>query len=92
MGIKLAKAFKPLIKPKRFKVIKGGRGSGKSTHVAIILLLKAMEKKLRILCAREVQNSISDSVHKLLSDIINNNPEFSAYKITQNSIRYPNGI
>jgi len=91
MGIKLAKAFKPLIKPKRFKVIKGGRGSGKSTHVAIILLLKAMEKKLRILCAREVQNSISDSVHKLLSDIINNNPEFSAYKITQNSIRYPNG-
>ena len=91
MGIRLAKVFKPLIKPKRFKVMKGGRGSGKSTNVAIILLLKAMEKKQRILCAREIQDSISDSVHKLLSDIINNNSEFAGYKITQNSIKYANG-
>lgn len=29
-----------------------------------------MNKKLRILCTREVQNSIADSVHKLLSDLI----------------------
>ena len=48
----------------------GGRASGKSTSVALSLLILGMNKKLRILCTREVQNSIADSVHKLLSDLI----------------------
>jgi len=54
----------------RFKVLHGGRGSGKSTGIAIALLLFSMQRKLRILCVREFQNSISESVHKLLCDLI----------------------
>lgn len=54
----------------RHIVLYGGRASGKSTSVALSLLVLGMNKKLRILCTREVQNSIADSVHKLLSDLI----------------------
>lgn len=54
----------------RHIVYHGGRGSGKSFAVAWTLLMRAREEKNRILCAREVQNSIADSVHKLLKDLI----------------------
>lgn len=67
-------------------VFYGGRGSGKSQHVAIALILRGRQKKLRILCTRELQNTIADSVHKLLSDIINNNG-FTDYEITDKAIR-----
>ena len=54
----------------RYKVLEGGRGSGKSTSFADALILKAAHQKLRILCTREMQNSIRDSVHRLLCDRI----------------------
>lgn len=57
---------KPLFQPYRHKVLYGGRGSGKSYAVADALLIKAAQKKSRVLCAREHQNSIGDSVHSLL--------------------------
>jgi phage terminase large subunit len=61
-----------LFKPKRHKVMFGGRGAGRSWGCARALLLMGANKPLRILCARELQNSITDSVHKLLSDQIHN--------------------
>ncbi|NHW45956.1 PBSX family phage terminase large subunit [Paenarthrobacter sp. MSM-2-10-13] len=67
-------------------VFYGGRGSGKSQHVALALILRGRQKQLRILCTRELQNTIADSVHKLLSDIINNNG-FTDYEITDKIIR-----
>lgn len=54
---------------KKFVVIVGGRGSGKSESMARILLIKALIERCRILCAREYQNSIADSVHKLICDV-----------------------
>jgi phage terminase large subunit len=48
----------------------GGRASGKSYAVAQALLIRGSESRLRILCTREVQNTIKDSVHKLLKDLI----------------------
>lgn len=54
----------------RYKIFHGGRGGGKSWNIARALLVLAAKEKMRILCAREFQNSISDSVHKLLSDQI----------------------
>jgi phage terminase large subunit len=59
-----------LFHPKRYKVARGGRGSGKSWGFARALLIKGNQEKLRIGCFREVQNSIKDSVHKLLNDQI----------------------
>lgn len=67
-------------------VFYGGRGSGKSRHVGLALTLRGRQKKLRILCTRELQNTIADSVHKLLSDIINEYG-FTDYEITEKSIR-----
>jgi len=61
----------PLVKKKkRFKVIIGGRGSGKSHTVADICLMDAQTKGIKTGCFREFQNSISDSVYSLLSDEI----------------------
>lgn len=60
----------PLFQPKRYKVLHGGRGGAKSWGVARALLLMAVQKCLRVLCVREFQDSIKDSVHKLLSDQI----------------------
>src|SRR5574343_33478 len=54
-----------LFRPKRYKVMHGGRGGGKSWAVARALLLLALDKPMRVLCAREVQKSIKESVHQL---------------------------
>jgi len=66
--------FPPKLKyvfpPPRSKVARGGRGSAKSWSFARALLIQGAQKKLRILCAREVQLSIKQSVHKLLKDQI----------------------
>jgi len=55
---------------KTFKVMHGGRGGGKSHTVAQFLLLKAMEKRRRILCVREVQKSLAESSMQVLKDYI----------------------
>ena len=57
-----------LFVPYRYKIARGGRGSGKSWSFARALLIQGVVEPLRILCTREVQLSIKDSVHKLLSD------------------------
>lgn len=70
-------------------MVEGGRGSGKSHGVARYMLIKGMENKIRILCTREVQKTITDSVHKLLIDLIH---EYSLpYKSTQTNITGENG-
>jgi phage terminase large subunit len=69
--MQIPKKLLPLInKKKRFKVIIGGRGSGKSMTVGDLLLMRVQTKKEKIGCFREYQNSIDDSVHSLLSDEI----------------------
>ncbi len=59
-----------LFEPYRYKVVYGGRGKAQSWSFARALLVHAANSPLRILCTREVQKSIADSVHKLLSDQI----------------------
>lgn len=73
-------------KPARFKVAYGGRGSSKSWTFARILITKAYSQRLRILCARELQNSIQDSVHQLIVDQINLLGLGAAFQIQENKI------
>lgn len=80
-----------LFDPCRYKVLYGGRGGAKSWGVARALLVIGVKKPTRVLCAREFQNSIGQSVHKLLSDQIIALKLESFYEITQNSIRGKNG-
>lgn len=54
----------------RYKGAWGGRGSAKSWSFARALLLIGIERSIRVLCARELQKSIKDSVHQLLCDQI----------------------
>lgn len=63
-------AFKPLFEPYRYKVFYGGRGGAKSWNFARALLIRGVKERRRVLCAREFQNSIDESVHRLLADQI----------------------
>jgi phage terminase large subunit len=70
MQIEFPEKFQFLFKPQRYKVAYGGRGGAKSWAFAKALLLLGASKQIRVLCAREIQDSIKDSVLKLLSDQI----------------------
>lgn len=80
-----------LFRPKRYKVLHGGRGSGKSWGVARALLIQASKRPLRILCTREIQESIKDSVHRLLKDQVQNLGLGAFYDVLQTEIRGKNG-
>ena len=69
----------------RESAVYGGRYSLKSHTVARILLTRARQKQMRIGCFREFQNSINDSSHQLLSDLIELY-NLTDFKITDNSI------
>lgn len=89
--IKIPPAFKMLSSPNRYKVLYGGRGSGKSWACARVLLARGFAEKIRILCAREIQRSINDSVHKLLTEQIDQIGLSSFYEVTRDAIRGANG-
>ena len=67
--MEIATPFLPLIQTHhRNKLYYGGRAGGKSYAFADCLLMLGSEKQLFVACVREVQNSIKDSVYKLLKD------------------------
>lgn len=80
-----------LFQPRRYKVLYGGRGGAKSWGVARALLLQGADRPLRILCAREVQRSMRDSVHRLLKDQIVALGLEAFYEVLDNEIRGLNG-
>lgn len=75
-----------LTKKKRFKVLIGGRGSAKSTSIADIMLFKMETEGADILCLRELQNSIDDSVHKLFKSRIDKSDSKNRFYVTDNKI------
>ncbi len=78
--------FAPLLtEKKRIKFYYGGRGGGKSYAFADSLLIKGRMEKLLIACLREVQDSIKDSVYRLLCDRISFY-QLKDYKIQENKI------
>ncbi len=91
MRVDLPRKLEPLRHPKRYKIIHGGRGSMKSWTVARQLLIDGVQKPLRILCSREIQNSIAESVHKLLEDQISDLGLQAFYTVQKNNITGRNG-
>lgn len=83
--------LKFLFEPSRYKVAYGGRGGTKSWGFARALLIKGVQQPLRVLCARELQKSIKDSVHQLLEDQIKFLGLGAHYQVLQSEIRGPNG-
>ena len=80
-----------LFRPKRHKVLYGGRGAGRSWGVARWLILQAVQRPIRVLCARELQKSIAESVHRLLADQIVALGLAELFDIQANRINSPQG-
>ena len=76
-------------RPERYKVVYGGRNSGKSTAVGRELMIELAGHRLTLLCLREFQRSIRESVHQILSDAIT---EFRlAAEVRATEIHFANG-
>ncbi|MDN5752326.1 MAG: PBSX family phage terminase large subunit [Nitrosospira sp.] len=80
-----------LFEAARYKILYGGRGGAKSWGVARALLIQAAATPLRILCVREFQTSIAESVHHLLQSQIAEIGLESFYEVQNNAIKGANG-
>jgi len=69
----------------------GGRGGGKSVGAHLTALIMGMERPIRVVCGREIQKSIKDSVHTLLSDMIRRYNLEWFYTIQETVIKGKNG-
>jgi len=91
LSLETPRAFLPLLKPARYKGAYGGRGGAKSHFFAEEVLLRAIEEPIRIICIREVQNSIRDSVRQLLVDKIQALELGAHFEVLDAEIRVHNG-
>jgi phage terminase large subunit len=80
-----------LFKPKRYKILYGGRGGSKSWGIARALLVIGIQRPIRILCCREFQKSIKDSVHQLLKSQIEEMGLQAHYDVLETTIKGKNG-
>lgn len=85
-NLNFPRKFQCLFQPKRYKVFYGGRAGAKTWNIARALLVIALQRKVLILCTRELQTSISDSVHRVLKDQIELMGVSQYFDITENSI------
>lgn len=67
-------------------LMEGGRGGGKSETVGHILKELSKKERCVILCTREVQNSIQDSVYKYIKEWIVKDNEEDLFHITEHKI------
>ena len=75
-----------LFRPHLFKVLYGGRDACKSWGAARALLILGYQTKKRILCARETQESIEESVHQLLEEQIDALGLADYYRVEKNNL------
>ena len=89
--IKFPRIYEQFDAPFRYKVAWGGRAAARSWTFARKLLLRGSESKLLILCTRELQKSIKESVHRLLKNQIEKLGLQGFYSITETKITGLNG-
>ena len=90
--ITILEQYKPFfLGDKRFNVSYGGRGRGATWNIARGLLAESLEKKHRILCTREFQNSISESVYATLTSQIDLLGLEKYFNVQKTSIESVNG-
>lgn len=90
--VELPEKLKPLFMGKyRYRIARGGRGSSKSWTFAQMLVIRAAQKKTRVLCARELQKSIKDSALKLIADTISRLGMDDQFDVGETYIRHANG-
>jgi phage terminase large subunit len=87
MRVDVAEKAAFLFEPAPLKTIYGGRASAKSWSAARALLATGIQRPLRVLCAREIQRSLRESVHQLLADQIRALNMGAYYQVMDNEIR-----
>jgi len=70
LQIKTPSVFTPALNPARYIGIYGGRGSGKSHFFAERVVEESIQRKVDIVCLREIQKSLKFSVKKLVESKI----------------------
>lgn len=70
LHVDIPEKLKPLLLPAPYKIVHGGRGGAKSWSVATIKTVTCAFREHRLLCAREIQRSLRESVHQLMKDRI----------------------
>lgn len=91
LEVEIPEILGPVFEPRRYKIMYGGRGGGKSVTVAKALLIMGLQRKLRILCTREIQKSLADSVIKMLDDEIGSLGLRGFYEVQKSVIKGRNG-
>ncbi len=91
MRLEVPRKLKPLLYPSRYKGAYGGRGGAKSHFFAEQALARCIADVTRVVCIREVQNSIKDSVRQLLIDKISKLGVESEFEALETEIRSRNG-
>lgn len=94
--VNLPQALVDVLGPERgsyiYRILKGGRGSGKSVGAATIAAIWGYAEPLRILAVRQFQNSISESFYREVVDALELNPWLKEhYTVTKESITGKNG-
>lgn len=90
LRIETARAFEPLLHPKRFKGVKGGRGSGKSHFCAEAVVEECLlQPGTRLVCIREMQKSLKDSSKELIERKIEKLGVSSKFEVLKTEIRAP---
>lgn len=92
LEIDVARAFRPLLEPARYKGAWGGRGSGKSQFFADLIVATAIRKPgFRGLCCREVQKSLKESAKRLIEAKIEAHGLGKLFDVQETQIKTPGG-
>jgi phage terminase large subunit len=92
LSISVPSVFQALLAPARYKGAHGGRGSGKSHFFALLAIIYCLARPgLRILCVREVQRSLEQSVKRLIADKIQALGLGGQFQVLDSEIRTPGG-
>lgn len=86
LRIETPRVFKPLLAPHRYKGAFGGRGSGKSHFFAELAVERSVMEKTDIVCVREIQKSLAQSVKKLIEVKIQSLGVESRFRVLQTHI------
>ncbi len=90
LRLEVISTYEPLLYPKRYKGLHSGRGAGKSHFFAEQVVINALQGK-RVVCLREVQNSIKESVKQLITDKIMDFGLTSQFTILEQEVRALSG-
>lgn len=83
--------FKPFLAPARYKGAYGGRGSGKSHAFASYIVIRCVSERTDVVCLREVQRSLKQSVKKLIENKIEALGVGAHFEIQHDRIKGRNG-